>query len=542
MIAATHFSFAAVLWWLLSLGISLIFLDYGTLCFLALGALMPDIDEPRSAIGWVLFPLAWFLRLVLNWGHRQQTHSMLGLGIFALIFSPLIFLQPLWWFAFCFGYLAHLVSDMMTKSGVPLLWPLRRSFVLPANANYRIKTGSVREWMLLGVLMVVLSYAGGITRPSAYAVVDYVGSAFSKHSAQTFGKVEQVLELENLAQLKIKNGDIVELGQVIATLNPATSTELAALQKKLEGQNFGLSERQRVAKLEAEIAQISVQKEQIAQFRLQELEVAKGEELNQIALQEANQANLEIEAEEYRLKRGALWGEYSKKIAQIQLEIEYLEQQIQEEAAQEENEFNLAQQEIVAEIEFLEAKLAEAQEELKFEYYLREQERLAEVIFNYEHKLELANIELSGLQQDLDSSLEQEIILKKTEITALEEEREDKIVVLVNAGAQLSPDKFAAKIVSSENKIAKLELEIEQIPQEIANLQIKEQELRALRELELQKIAAEETEIEAKIAEVIEEGQPREILAPFRAEVQKVVIEAADNTRVKILIRFAVLR
>ncbi|MBA0166299.1 metal-dependent hydrolase [Pectobacterium sp. CFBP8739] len=98
-----------------------------------LTALLPDIDHPKSVLGqrmkWLSAPIA---RL---FGHRGFTHSLLAIA--AGIFFIQTRLPPDWpiptdaYHAMIVGYLSHILADMLTPSGVPLLWPCRWRFRLP---------------------------------------------------------------------------------------------------------------------------------------------------------------------------------------------------------------------------------------------------------------------------------------------------------------------------------------------------------------------------------------------------------------------------
>ena len=98
-----------------------------------LTCLLPDIDHPRSLLGqrlsWLSKPIA---RLC---GHRGFTHSLLAVfGALTLFYLkvpdswivPADALQGM-----VLGYLSHILADMLTPAGVPLLWPCRWRFRLP---------------------------------------------------------------------------------------------------------------------------------------------------------------------------------------------------------------------------------------------------------------------------------------------------------------------------------------------------------------------------------------------------------------------------
>ncbi len=98
-----------------------------------LTALLPDIDHPKSLLGqrlrWISLPMA------RAFGHRGFTHSLLAMmtGIYFIHQQ----LPPGWplptdaYHAMIIGYLSHILADMLTAAGVPLLWPCRWRFCLP---------------------------------------------------------------------------------------------------------------------------------------------------------------------------------------------------------------------------------------------------------------------------------------------------------------------------------------------------------------------------------------------------------------------------
>ncbi|MBP2847111.1 metal-dependent hydrolase [Dickeya oryzae] len=98
-----------------------------------LTALLPDIDHPKSILGqrlkWISVPIA---RLC---GHRGFTHSLLAILLGVYVIRTRL---PLDWplpgdvyHAMIVGYLSHIIADMLTTAGVPLLWPCRWRFRLP---------------------------------------------------------------------------------------------------------------------------------------------------------------------------------------------------------------------------------------------------------------------------------------------------------------------------------------------------------------------------------------------------------------------------
>ncbi|ABO49380.1 membrane-bound metal-dependent hydrolase [Desulforamulus reducens MI-1] len=110
------------------------------------GSLLPDLDHPNSWIGNKIPVLPTITRGIL--GHRGALHSLaatLALGL----------LLGLFWgknlgIAVAAGYLAHLVGDMFTRSGVPLLWPLPIMVKLPL-----VRTGSILERFVVFPVMIL---------------------------------------------------------------------------------------------------------------------------------------------------------------------------------------------------------------------------------------------------------------------------------------------------------------------------------------------------------------------------------------------------
>jgi len=81
-----------------------------------IGAALPDIDNPDSIIGQLFKKLSE--KIYENYNHRGLTHSI----IFAL---PLMVIPSLG-----IGVLTHVLLDLMTKSGVQLLYPSKTRYVL----------------------------------------------------------------------------------------------------------------------------------------------------------------------------------------------------------------------------------------------------------------------------------------------------------------------------------------------------------------------------------------------------------------------------
>lgn len=132
-----------------------------------LGGIAPDIDQPTAPL-WRNLPVGRYLGRVfgvLLGGHRFLSHSLLGLGLFAVLARLFLeFIQPLMprvdigfvWMAFVIGMVSHLIMDTLTKEGVPWLLPLPVKFGFPPVRAWRITTGKAAEmYIVLPVLVVV---------------------------------------------------------------------------------------------------------------------------------------------------------------------------------------------------------------------------------------------------------------------------------------------------------------------------------------------------------------------------------------------------
>lgn len=115
---------------------------------LCLGALLPDIDHPKSFLGRKLWFLSWIFNTIA--GHRGLFHSFFIAGsLFFLLFS-LEYKEI--GIAISLGYTVHLFLDMLTKEGVPLFWPFRRRL------KGIVKTGGFFELLFIILLFFILIF------------------------------------------------------------------------------------------------------------------------------------------------------------------------------------------------------------------------------------------------------------------------------------------------------------------------------------------------------------------------------------------------
>lgn len=105
---------------------------FGGTAIAAVAALCADIDTKNSmaskALGPITGALSYFIRTLFG-GHRKITHSILGMilvatGVYA---ATLGFHWPIWIeLSILIGWASHIASDMLTREGCPLLWPVSK--------------------------------------------------------------------------------------------------------------------------------------------------------------------------------------------------------------------------------------------------------------------------------------------------------------------------------------------------------------------------------------------------------------------------------
>lgn len=152
MIAGTHITFGSVLY----LGGGALFgyrPDWLGWLLVSVAAMLPDIDLPTSRLGRAFFFLS--VPLERNLGHRTITHSCVGLGLVALLASPLLLRWPFYFWCILGGYWSHLWLDMVNMRGVDLFWPSPVRVVMPGSRDWRMEVGSKPEMILFIALLVL---------------------------------------------------------------------------------------------------------------------------------------------------------------------------------------------------------------------------------------------------------------------------------------------------------------------------------------------------------------------------------------------------
>jgi len=119
------------------------------------GGLFPDIDQATSDF-WDNFRLGPFVAKIVVpalGGHRHISHSILGVvligfgssALLGLLSSIILIDMRIVWYCFMIGVVTHIIFDLPTKLGVPLLWPLNWKFGIPPFKFLRITSGKFVE-------------------------------------------------------------------------------------------------------------------------------------------------------------------------------------------------------------------------------------------------------------------------------------------------------------------------------------------------------------------------------------------------------------
>lgn len=133
-----------------------------------IGALAPDLDQATNRL-WDMLPIGNFFGQILRGiflGHRTISHSIVGIVVFYKILELIIpkLLNPdyvnasLVAASIMIGFISHILADMLTKEGVPLLFPLPIKIGFPPLKQLRITTGKFTEKFIVfpGVIVYIL--------------------------------------------------------------------------------------------------------------------------------------------------------------------------------------------------------------------------------------------------------------------------------------------------------------------------------------------------------------------------------------------------
>ncbi|WP_287007318.1 metal-dependent hydrolase [Candidatus Aquicultor secundus] len=151
------------------------------------GGLTPDIDKQGSTI-WDKMPAGGCLSRIVHpvfiGGHRHITHSFLGMFLFGIGMRALLTVLPfgpgidgnILFLSFMIAFGSHLFTDMLTKEGVPLFFPLPFHIGLPPFEFLRLQTNGMVEKLLItpGIIAVVV-VLGYLYPDNAHALLSILG-------------------------------------------------------------------------------------------------------------------------------------------------------------------------------------------------------------------------------------------------------------------------------------------------------------------------------------------------------------------------------
>ncbi|PHN00780.1 metal-dependent hydrolase [Flavilitoribacter nigricans] len=170
---------------------------------MAIASLLPDIDHPKSIIGRSLKPIARAINR--RWGHRTITHSAVALVsstfLFALIEKSISGSSPLALIYF-FAYFSHLLLDMVTLMGVPLLYPFSKNpFVMPANPKWRIRNDDRRaETIAFCLFLLAALFMRPLFEQGFWTTYNRTFGTL-KHVVSEFHKADDLLEVSYQAKV-----------------------------------------------------------------------------------------------------------------------------------------------------------------------------------------------------------------------------------------------------------------------------------------------------------------------------------------------------
>ena len=144
----THIAIASLFIKLLEIALLIDLTSFEFWVILSVYAVMPDFDT------------------LLGIKHRTYTHTLYAavLASLPLIFDLRLFITALT------AYLSHLFADMLTVSGLMLLYPFKETTYHLLPAAWRIKTGSNTELLLFAMgFGIIVAYRLGVSYAPVYA-------------------------------------------------------------------------------------------------------------------------------------------------------------------------------------------------------------------------------------------------------------------------------------------------------------------------------------------------------------------------------------
>jgi len=113
-----------------------------------LGALLPDIDTPKSKLGSKLGIISKAIKAVF--GHRGVVHTIWGMIVICGLFW--LFISRTYSAALFLGFFSHIIIDGLTKKGINFLHPVSK-----VRLSGFIETGTAGELILIIVIIAFIT-------------------------------------------------------------------------------------------------------------------------------------------------------------------------------------------------------------------------------------------------------------------------------------------------------------------------------------------------------------------------------------------------
>jgi inner membrane protein len=123
----------------------------------AIGSLSPDFDEEGSYLSRKI-PVLPMIFKIFGVKHRGATHRAIAVFALCVFFVSLALIEkdntlilPIAT-GFIFGYIFHLLGDMLTKGGIrKFFYPVSEKTAVLFPRKYRFYTGSIEEMFVCGI-------------------------------------------------------------------------------------------------------------------------------------------------------------------------------------------------------------------------------------------------------------------------------------------------------------------------------------------------------------------------------------------------------
>lgn len=116
------------------------------------GSLFPDVDLCSSKAGSKAKPASFTINKLF--GHRTLFHSPILYAALYLLWTHYFPNARIWAVAFAVGVASHILLDMFNKRGIPLLYPIKKTYHITS-----IKNGSTGE-IVFRVILGIIAFVG----------------------------------------------------------------------------------------------------------------------------------------------------------------------------------------------------------------------------------------------------------------------------------------------------------------------------------------------------------------------------------------------